>query len=152
MVLLLRLFGGWLTALRLSQNDWYSQWCYIVSSCCVKISVLLFYRRLSVSFTKTFLIATWVGIAFNVCYLITFLVITGTLCFPLAAYWQQFNPEWLATHTFTCTKDITLPTSGALGCLGDAYSTILPLLLIANLDYPKRQKLALYALFVLGFL
>jgi hypothetical protein len=149
----LLLFGSWLIVLRLRQNAWYSQWCYIVSSCCVRISVLLFYRRLSVSFTKTFVVATWVGIAFNVCYLITFLVVIGTLCFPLAAYWHQFNPEWLATHTFTCTKeDITLPTSGALSCLGDAYSTILPLLLIANLDFPKRQKLALYALFTLGFL
>ena len=35
--------------------------------------------------------------------------------------------------------------------IGDAYSTILPLLLVSGLSMPSRQKLALYGLFSLGF-
>ena len=33
---------------------WISEWLYLAASSCIKTSVLLFYRRLSVSFSKTF--------------------------------------------------------------------------------------------------
>ena len=46
-------------------NVWAAQLCFTLSLCCVKISVLLFYRRLSVSFTDKFLIAVWVGIVYK---------------------------------------------------------------------------------------
>ena len=39
--------------------------CYTLAISCVKTSILLFYRRLSVSFTRSFLIAVWVGIAYS---------------------------------------------------------------------------------------
>jgi hypothetical protein len=127
--------------------------CYLIAACSVKISILLFYRRLSSNFNRAFFIATWIGIAYNIAYLVTFLIVIGSACRPLKAYWWQLNPEWAATHKFTCIDaHITLPTSAGMSILGDCYATLLPCILILKLDLPRRQKLALYPLFLLGFL
>lgn len=135
------------------QNVWMSQWCYVAAAALVKISVLLFYRRLSVQFTRTFLIATWIGIIYNVCYFITFGVVLLRLCTPISAYWTRFEPDWAATHSFRCNSEAaSLPTSSALSVVGDVYSTALPFALIWNLKLPARQKVALYALFSVGLL
>ena len=134
-------------------NLWISEWCYLISTCSIKISVLLFYRRLSVSFSKSFVIAVWVGITFNVLYLAAFLLTIGLECRPAKAYWMQFNPSWRASHKFTCGNEgYSLPASAILSVIGDFYSTALPLMLIVNLDLPRRQKMALVPLFAIGFM
>jgi hypothetical protein len=135
------------------KNIYICEWCYVVASSAVKISILLFYRRLSVTFSKTFLIATWVGIAYQVAYLIVFLSILLAIFRPLDSYWLSFDPTWAATHKYSHgNEQISLPISAALSVVGDFYSTVLPLLLVTFLDLPARQKTALYALFGLGFL
>ncbi|RVX69112.1 hypothetical protein B0A52_06825 [Exophiala mesophila] len=135
------------------QNVWISQWCYIAAAALVKISVLLFYRRLSVKFTRAFLVATWIGIVYNICYFITFGVILLRLCTPVHAYWMRFEQDWAATHSFRCNSEAaSLPISSALSVVGDVYSTALPFALIWNLKLPRRQKVALYALFSVGLL
>jgi hypothetical protein len=48
-------------------NSWCAQWLYTGALCAVKISLLLFYRRLSVTFSSLFLWATWIGISYNIC-------------------------------------------------------------------------------------
>lgn len=129
--------------------------CYIFATCSVKISVLLFYRRLSSGFTRGFFIATWIGIAYNVAYLVTFVILIGVACRPISAYWMQVNlvGGWALTHKFTCIDEHTaLPLSGVLSLVGDLYATLLPCILIFKLDLPRQQKLALYPLFLLGFL
>ncbi|KIX01242.1 uncharacterized protein Z518_08967 [Rhinocladiella mackenziei CBS 650.93] len=134
-------------------NVWVSMWCYVTAASLVKISVLLFYRRLSVRFSKLFLVATWVGIVYNILYLIAFGLALLLICHPVQAYWKSFDPGWASTHKFNCqTEGVSLPASAGLSVLGDFYSTLLPMLLIFHLDLPRRQKLALYGLFVLGFL
>lgn len=66
----------------------------------------------------------------------------------------MFDPYWLAKgNKFSCGREeISLPLSGVFSVLGDFYSTTLPLLLVWNLQLPRRQKLALYSLFALGFM
>ena len=128
-------------------------WFFITASTFVKISVLLFYRRLSVKFSKLFLIATWVGIVYNIVYMLAFFMTLLLICDPVYAYWQSFDPIWASTHKFRCnTEGLSLPASAGLSVLGDLYSTLLPVFLIYHLDIPHRQKFALYALFALGFL
>jgi hypothetical protein len=129
--------------------------CYIFATCSVKISVMLFYRRLSSGFSRGFFIATWIGIAYNVAYLVTFVTLIGVACRPISAYWMQVDlvEGWALTHKFTCIDEHTaLPLSGALSLVGDLYATLLPCILIFRLDLPRRQKLTLYPLFLLGFL
>ncbi|ETN45618.1 uncharacterized protein HMPREF1541_09450 [Cyphellophora europaea CBS 101466] len=133
-------------------NVWIAQVCYTLSLSCVKISVLLFYRRLSVSFTRGFLIAVWIGIAYNIVYVVGFIMALCLLCRPLDAYWKSFNLEYYATANFTCgSEQIAEPLSAIFSVIGDAYSTILPLVLVSRLSLPSRQKWALYFLFSLGF-
>lgn len=134
-------------------NVWIAMWCYITAATFVKISVLLFYRRLSVKFSKVFLIATWVGIVYNIVYMLAFFMTLLLICDPVYAYWQSFDPIWASTHKFRCnTEGTSLPASAGLSVLGDLYSTLLPVFLIYYLDLPRKQKFALYGLFALGFL
>ena len=133
-------------------NIWACLWCYIISITLIKVSVLLFYRRLSVKFSKTFLIATWIGIAYNTLYFVAFALVLLLICRPLHSYWDAFNPVWAATHHFHCGNErVTLPASSGFSVLGDFYSTLLPLILVYHLELPRRQKIALYGLFTLGF-
>jgi len=134
-------------------NIWICLWCCVVASASVKISVLLFYRRLSVKFSKAFLVATWIGILYNILYLVGCCLAMLLMCNPLHAYWSSFDPTWAATHRYHCGSDqISLPIYSALSVLGDFYSSLLPMVLITYLDLPFKQKLALYLLFAMGFL
>lgn len=136
------------------QLVWAGEWLYVASSAFIKISVLLFYRRLSAPFTKVFLVATWVGIIYNILYVIAFLLTLLLICRPVNSYWESFDPYWVVKgNKFSCGKEeISLPLSGVFSVLGDLYSTVLPLFLVWNLQLPRRQKLALYTLFALGFM
>ncbi|KIW70237.1 hypothetical protein PV04_02527 [Phialophora macrospora] len=134
-------------------NIWASLWCYVIGITLIKISVLLFYRRLSVKFSRAFLIATWVGIVYNILYFVSFGLTLLLLCRPLHAYWDSFSPAWAASHDFHCaSENAALPASSAFSVAGDFYSTLLPLILVYYLELPRRQKIALYALFALGFM
>ncbi|KAI1617482.1 hypothetical protein EDD37DRAFT_222699 [Exophiala viscosa] len=134
-------------------NIWVSLWCFVAASTLIKVSVLLFYRRLSVKFSRAFLIATWVGIAYNVLYLVSFALGILLLYDPIHAYWKSFDPVWAATHHWhNGAEGVAVPASAAFSVLGDLYSTLLPLILVYNLDLPIRQKMALYVLFALGFM
>ena len=134
-------------------NIWVSQLFYTLALLCVKTSVLLFYRRLSVSFTKTFLVAVWVGIAYNIMLVLGFLLTLLLLCRPISAYWLSFKPSYYAAHNYHCgSEQVTQPLVAILNLIGDFYSTLLPLILVSRLALPRQQKAALYGLFSLGFL
>lgn len=137
-------------------NIWNAEWCYVISTSATKISVLLFYRRISIKFSKAFIIATWAGIIFNILYMVSFCLVLLLLCTPISAYWKSFDPFWVLTHSSTswkCGKEnIELPLSGVFSVIGDFYSALLPILVIFNLNLSQRQKLSLYALFSMAFL
>ncbi|KIW17983.1 hypothetical protein PV08_02269 [Exophiala spinifera] len=139
------------TPLRL--NVWITEWLVVLAGTAIKISVLLFYRRLSVKFPRGFLIATWVGIVYMILYVLAFTLTLLLICRPTDSYWNSFTPNWAATHKFHCAdQSVSIPSAVGLSVLGDFYTTILPLLLIYRLKLPLKQKLALYSLFALGFL
>ena len=135
-------------------NIWFAEWCYVISTSFTKMSILLFYRRISVTFSKKFIIATWVGIIYNMLYMISFCMVLLLLCTPINAYWRSFNLEWAAAHPGNhCGKEnIELPLAGVFSVIGDFYSAVLPMIAIFSLDLPSRQKLSLCALFSLAFL
>lgn len=135
------------------QNLFISQWCYAVSMASIKISILLLYKRLSGAFTNKFLWASWIGIAYNILYAISYCLILLVECHPVDAYWLSFDRLWAADHTYHCStmERTVLPTFASLSVLGDIYSTILPLTLVSSLHLPLRRRVSLYALFALGF-
>ena len=66
---------------------------------------------------------------------------------------MRYDLDWRLTHDWKCGNEgIGLPASGIATVVGDIYCTILPLALVVTLKIPRRQKLALYLLFGLGFL
>lgn len=122
---------------------------------CTKISILLFYRRLAAgTYTRKFLWATHIGIIYNACYMLSFCLALIFLCNPTDAYWMSFSPKWVMKgHKYKCAhENVSLPFSGGFSVIGDAYSTLLPILLIQNLQMSQKQKVALYSLFASGFL
>ena len=125
---------------------------YITATSAVKISVFLFYRRLTIKVSGPFLIATWVGIIFNLGYWIAFMLELSLICIPTEAFWMQFDPVWAATHHFSCGLErLSAPSSGVLSVVGDFYATMVPLLQIQSMNLSTRQKLAIYPVFGLGF-
>ncbi|RMZ87538.1 hypothetical protein DV736_g5229, partial [Chaetothyriales sp. CBS 134916] len=125
-------------------NLWVSELCIILSLSFTKISVLLFYRRLSVSFSRGFFIAVWVGIIYNILFAISFLLAICLMCRPIEAWWLNFDPVWVAehAHSVTCGKERVMePISGILSSVSDTYTALLPMILISRLDLPSKQKI-----------
>ncbi|RMZ86172.1 hypothetical protein DV737_g98, partial [Chaetothyriales sp. CBS 132003] len=135
-------------------NIWFSQWCQVISTSAIKISALLFYRRISVTFSRNFVIATWVGIVYNVLYAVAFCIVLLSICTPISAYWNSFSGTWVENHpNHRCgAENIELPLSGVLSVIADLYSALLPMSVILKLGLPPREKLSLYALFSMAFL
>ena len=92
-------------------NVWISQWLYLTSTGAIKISVLLFYRRLSVSFSRAFYWATWVGIIYNIIQLVAFGLALLFVCLPVQAYWMAFDLRWAAQN------------AGKFKCVNEGYGT-----------------------------
>lgn len=131
------------------QYIWWGELLYILSTTSIKISVLLFYRRLSISFTKGLKRATWIGLAANLVYLCIFTVWLCLLCHPLNAYWDLYKPGWRQQpaqqlNPPSClAENISLPVSSALSALTDLYATLVPLVLVMTIQKPFKQKIPL---------
>jgi hypothetical protein len=140
-----------MTLLNALQITYYSELLFVWSISCTKISILLFYRRLAAgSATRAFLWGTWIGVAYNIGYLISYTVMPINICRPVDAYWNQFN--LLYSKKYSCIKEgYGLPLGAALSVLSDFYGCLLPVLLLRHLQMPLKQKVLLYCLFALGF-
>jgi len=133
-------------------NTYLTEILYNIAAGAVRISVLLLYRRLTIKFSRSFLVATWLGVAF---------ITVGTLattipiifqCSPVNAYWKSWDPTWAATHKFHCMPDgILLITNPANGVFADLYAAVLPMMMLRYVRVPWRQKIMLTVLFALGF-
>jgi len=72
---------------------------YIMSTSLTKISILLFYKRMSDgAVSKGFRFAVRGCIAFVVAYMITFLLTLFLGCRPINSYWNQVSIKWALTH------------------------------------------------------
>jgi hypothetical protein len=129
---------------------------YIVSGGMIKISILLFYRRLdSRSITRSFRIATWINIIAIALFCIAFFVILFTACSPFTAFWDQFDiAKQLTGYSYHCWVDegADLLSASIISAVQDAIAAFLPTILYWNLQIPRHQKIALGAIFALGYL
>ncbi|KAH6877950.1 hypothetical protein BKA58DRAFT_85959 [Alternaria rosae] len=129
---------------------------YIVAGGMIKISILLFYRRLdSRSITKSFRIATWLNIIAIAVFSIAFVLVLFTACTPFTAFWYQFDiTKQLTGYAYRCWIDeaADLLSASIISAVQDAIAAFLPTILYWNLHIPPRQKIALGAIFALGYL
>ncbi|KAL1627753.1 hypothetical protein SLS54_002019 [Diplodia seriata] len=124
-----------------------------LSSCgLIKISILLFYRRLG-DVKPWFRAIINVNIAFIALYTLSFSLAIPFECTPASAYWNKANPLWTATHQWHCINEgAKQVTAGALSALQDFIACTLPMALFWDLRISKRSKFALCFVFGLGIL
>ncbi|KAH9826755.1 hypothetical protein Tdes44962_MAKER03298 [Teratosphaeria destructans] len=131
---------------------WLGELSFLVSTCCTKVSVLLFYRRLTQgTISKRWKYAIVGAIVFTVLYGLAFVLSLIFTCSPTASYWKAFSGTY--TVDYTCTDTTALnPLSGALSMFSDLYAVLLPMSMLRHFDAPRRQKVALNVIFSLGLL
>jgi hypothetical protein len=121
----------------------------------IKISILLFYRRLNKrSITRTFRVATWINIIGIAVFCSSFVLILFLACDPFSAFWNQFDMVRQATgYEYHCWVDeaADLLSASIISAVQDAIAAFLPTILYWNLQIPRRQKVALGAIFALGY-
>ena len=122
----------------------------------VKISILLFYRRLNArSITRTFRIATWISIIAIAVFCLSFVLILVFSCDHISAFWNQFDVVRQATgYKYHCwvNEAADLLSASIISAVLDAVTAFLPTFLYWNLQIPRRQKVALGAIFALGYI
>lgn len=136
----------------MTKITWMAEICFLSTACLVKISVLLFYRRLvRDTFSPAWKWAVIAAIVVTVAYTVAFILALVFNCSPTEAYWEGFNPNY--TQSYSCVNTTILNTlSGFMGILGDLYSVVLPCIMTRNLTLPGPQKVGLYVVFSLGLL
>ena len=125
---------------------------FLISTCCTKVSILLFYRRLTEgTYNKKWKWATIAAIVFTVVFCIGFGLVLCLQCRPTEAYWRSLTFTYTDNYKCADTK-ILNPISGALSVVSDFYSVLLPMAMTRHFDIDRRKKIALNAVFSLGLL
>jgi len=131
---------------------WIAQVVFLTSTCATKCSVLLFYRRIVTdTYSRKWLYAIWGTLALTVGYFVGTLLSYCLVCRPLTAYWLSYDLSY--DEPYTCVNGSVLSTFvGVISVLTDLLAVLLPGLMLRqfNLDVPRRQMIALNAIFGLG--
>lgn len=120
----------------------------------VKISILLFYRRLSSRVVSNrFRWATWITIGFIAASTIAFTIVPLVGCNPTSAFWDQVNIiKQLKGYEYHCFDEgADLFSAAVISTLQDLITAMLPTFLYWNLRVPVRQKVALFGIFAIGY-
>lgn len=127
---------------------------YVAATSLIRISILLFYRRMATgSVSKGFLWTVRGIIAFVVAYFIVFEVTLFTGCRPFNAFWNEVNPYWEASHEYHCINEAgNLFAASIVSVVQDFVVCFMPTILFWKLQLPRKQKIALGAIFGVGFL
>lgn len=127
---------------------------FCVASGLIKISILLFYRRLSSRVvSKAFVYTTWISIGFIIAYSIALTLAPILGCQPISAFWDQVDIlKVLGGYEYHCFDEgADLLAASIISASQDFITAILPTFLYWNLRIPLQQKLALFGIFALGY-
>jgi hypothetical protein len=127
---------------------------FCVASGLIKISILLFYRRISSRVvSRTFRLVTWIAIGFIAGYTIALTIAPIVGCQPISAFWDQVDVrkrlQGYKYHCFDEGADIF--AASVLSAVQDLATAVLPTFLFWNLRIPLRQKIALFGIFAIGY-
>jgi len=120
----------------------------------IKISILLFYRRLSSRVvSKAFRWTTWASIAFIIAYTIALTLAPILGCQPVSAFWDQVDvPKRLKGYKYHCFDEgADLFAAAVISAAQDLLTAVLPTFLYWNLQISRRKKIALFGIFALGY-
>ncbi|KAH7371591.1 hypothetical protein BKA66DRAFT_590975 [Pyrenochaeta sp. MPI-SDFR-AT-0127] len=122
----------------------------------IKMSVLLFYRRLSSrAVSPTFRWILRITIASIGVYTTLFVFIPIFMCSPISAFWDQQDIKVRfrsGGYTYKCSNEgAEIVANGIVSTVQDFIAASLPAWLCWNLQMPFRQKLALYSVFAVSY-
>ena len=126
----------------------------LIATGAIKISVLLFYRRMVVdTLARRWKFAIYLALGFHALYLAGTLLAMLLVCRPLRAYWMSYDFDWHEPYTCVDTTSLN-PVIGVLSVVSDVYSLALPSIILSNyqLDLPRKQKTGLNLIFATGLL
>jgi hypothetical protein len=122
----------------------------------IKLSVLLFYRRLSSrAISPAFRWTMRIMMVIVGVYTIAFVLVLAFACRPLEAFWEQVNLSKSVRpggYQYQCINEgADVVANGIAATAQDFIVAFLPTLLCWNLQMPIRQKFALYGIFAIGY-
>jgi hypothetical protein len=127
---------------------------YILVTHLTKVSILLFYRRLSSGTFSAWFV--WTIRAMIVVVILSFVSLELTLvnaCKPFNAFWNEVDFGWEALHKYVCYDEGASQYATIVsGAFQDFVACLIPMILIMKLPLPRRQKVALFGLFSLGLM
>ncbi|KAJ4399849.1 hypothetical protein N0V91_009120 [Didymella pomorum] len=127
---------------------------FCLASGLIKISILLFFRRLSSRVvSNSFRWATWITIAFIASSSIALAVVPIFGCDPISAFWDQANAQLLlGGYKYRCFNEgADVFSASVISTVQDLITAVLPTFLYWNLRIPVRQKIALFGIFAIGY-
>ncbi|USP80436.1 hypothetical protein yc1106_07710 [Curvularia clavata] len=127
---------------------------FVVGTGLVKVSILLFFRRLgSRGTSKTFRIVTWTAIGFQIASTVAFFISPLVGCRPISAYWEQSSVINIALgKKFNCNNEgAAMAAAGVISTLQDVICALLPNFIYWKAQIPLRQKVALMAIFATAY-
>jgi hypothetical protein len=127
---------------------------FCLSAGLVKISILLFYRRLSSrAISTTFRWITWITIGFITTYSVAFILVPIFGCNPISAFWDQVDViKGFEGYKYKCFNEgADVLAAGIISAVQDLVTAVLPTFLYWKLQLPIRQKLALFGIFAIGY-
>jgi hypothetical protein len=120
----------------------------------IKVSILLFYRRLSSRVvSKAFRWTTWISIGSIIAYTIALTLAPLLGCQPFSAFWDQVDIfKRLQGYKFHCFDEgADVFAASVISAFQDLITAILPTFLYWNLQISLRQKFALFGIFAIGY-
>jgi hypothetical protein len=134
------------------QVAWIIQIIFLWSMTLIKLSALMFYRRLvKESCSKRLLYTSWAAIFVLVVSTIVLFFLFITTCSPMSAYWRQVYPDY---KRFTCRSRESLliinESSAAVNVVTDIYSLAIPAVLVTKLRLTRRQRIAIMIILGIG--
>ncbi|CAK4034781.1 integral membrane [Lecanosticta acicola] len=127
----------------MARTTWIAELAFLLTGCFIKVSVLLFYRRLVEKTCSLWWVrCVLAAIGFTVAY---------TLAFVLALIFKWVQPQSMQPR-YTCLRLFISLLAGIVAVISDLIAVALPCIMMRNLKIPRAQKFALNGIFSLGLL
>lgn len=127
---------------------------FVVSTSLVKLSILVFFQRLTRGLVQNYNKVVWPSIVFVSLQMLGPFLAIFTQCHPLDTFWLQVIPGWLQAHpSSTCFDEgLFLLAITGISVFTDFLLALVPSVMFLRLDVDIRQKLAYVLVFFCEFL
>lgn len=117
---------------------WLSSILFVFSTTCTKVSILLFFRRLTKgTYSLPWMYGTLGAVAFTSMAGISIIFASIFQCWPVASYWKVFSGNYGQEFSCVDSKILNL-VSGILSVLTDTFAVVFPMGMLWHFNIPPR--------------